>query len=341
MQVALIGEPLSGKTTLFSTLTGIDYSRVVCGGKKITASIRIEDPRLFTIHEKVGKDKKLVCPTMELVDTQPLLLDGIDKDKSRELFSSIREADGFIGVIKLYDTTNINQKLNNDIKSIQSELFLSDLDLIEKRLEKLKTQKKRPAQFKEDDERELELLEYLLKELPNGKREILQELKLEDKKRLAGFQLFSQKPIIYIANVSDQDLAKAVYEQTINDKIVFCIPAKLELELSEMPQEERQPFMESYGLKELSIKKLPLKIYHNMGYKIFFTIGKNEVAGWVVRQEADALESAGKIHTDMARGFISAEVASFEDWLKSIRPRMEGKAYKVQDGDVIYFRFNV
>ncbi|OHB69983.1 MAG: hypothetical protein A2W23_09055 [Planctomycetes bacterium RBG_16_43_13] len=341
MKVAIIGGELAGKTTFFCAVTGIDYNKALASSAKgLSATIRVEDHRFKLIEDKVGKGKKIVCPTIELFDTPTM---------ARDMFASIREVDGIIAIVRLYDLTAslLPDKIklcNNEIERIRAELFLADLDILEKRTERIKAQQKHPSQLKDEDVAELDLLGRLLEELPTKGAQIFDKLTTEDKKRLNGFKLFSQKPIMFIANVSDSDL------QFENKSIAVVLSTKLELELSQMKEDERQPFMEGYGLKQLKIANLPTEIYHYMGYKMFFTIGKNDITGWGLRREADALEAADKIHSDISRGFIAAEVVSFDDWLScgsdavaraQAKYKTEGKTYKVKDGDIILFRFNV
>jgi hypothetical protein len=346
---ALVGRNNSGKTLLFSALTGIEYKRLLASGaRKTCATIRIKDPRLEVIRERVGGDKRIVYPLVELVDTISLRLDG-DTQGNRGILAGIREAEGLILVIRLFDLGDkasfeqICHLARQEISKIKGELMLSDLDIIERRVTKLKELSKRPAQFREEHKRELEILTRLLQDIPEDKTQFLSTLSQQDSKRLAGFQFFAQKPMMVILNIGEQSIPQLARLNQVEGLgiPVVALAVRLEAELCTMEEDERLSFMQGYGLSELSIAKLALKIYHSLGFKIFFTIGRDEVAGWGLKGEASAIDAAGKIHTDMAKGFISGEVISYEDWLAHGRARLEGKDYRVVDGDIIQFKFSV
>lgn len=345
MKVAIVGAPSAGKTTFFCALSGIEYEKAIVGlgqTKKLSAAIRVEDQRLITIKNKGGNGRKIVTPLLEILDTPPITNDN------KEAINSFREVDGLVAIVKLYENNitkdNLNEAFVKEQENIRSELFISDLELLERRRDKLKSQANRPSQFTEENKRELEAAEFLVDKLPSGGISVFDKLNEGDKKRLSSFGLFSQKPTLFIGNISENLL------DNVNVSNLLLISLKLEFELKNMQGDEKKEFMKSYNLEKLSIEDLPIYIYHHMGYSIFITIGKNDITGWGFRTGSEAVEAAGKIHTDISKGFIAAEVVSYDDWLKyggvheaatKAKLRTEGKTYKVKDGDIVNFRFNV
>jgi hypothetical protein len=351
MKVAIIGTPQSGKTLLFSALSKTKYSELTNDPSRKKSTINVEDKRLWIIKDLVGNKKRLVFPQIELIDTPPIYMNADNKDQTQAVLAEIREVQGLILMISLFEFGNMdrNKKLESVMKTIEtvkSELYLADLEIIQKRIEKLKEKQKKPSQFNENEKKEMEILERLYEDLQEGKVKVLFNLSTEDKKRLSGFAFLSLKPIMFIVNISelDIDLLPYIDKLSIEDSKIKAIALKLEAELLGMEEKEQISFMKDYGLEKLTLTELPNIIYNNMGYNIFFTIGKNEIAGRGIEKNGTALEAAGKIHTDMTKGFIGAEVTSFNDFVSSSglkKQRLEGKTYKVQDGDIIYFRFNV
>lgn len=344
-KVALIGTPSAGKSTLFSKLTGIDYEKVISAPEKpVHATVPIRDARLLEINEHIVRAPKLVYPTIELYDTAPFYTDEQNRAENTATFGVIRELDAYYVVLEAYSAPQTREGILRKIEDVKAELFFFDLDIMKKRIEKLEGIMKHPKRT-DGDKRELETLQHLFDAVSGGKTEAFRELTPEDQKRLRGFQFFSNKTMIWLANVSDGDLAKFQGE---TEFVPLC--ASLELELSKMSPEERQEFQSAYGIKELVTDTLLLKTYSLLGFQTFFTIGEDENAGWGIRAGTTALDAAGKIHTDIQRGFIAAEVVAYEDLMKygslnaaknNSKMRMEGKNYVVKDGEIVHFKFNV
>lgn len=344
-KVALIGTPSAGKSTLFSKLTGIDYDKVVSAPEKpVRANVPVRDARLLEINEKIVRAPKLVYPTVELYDTAPFYTDERSRAENTATFSVIRELDAYYVVLEAYSAVQTRDGILRKIEDVKAELFFSDLDIMKKRIEKLEGLMRHPKRT-DEDRRELETLQQLFDAVSGGKTEAFRKLTPDDQKRLRGFQFFSNKTMIWLANVSDGDLAKFQGE---TEFVPLC--ASLELELSKMSPEERQEFQSAYGIRELVTDTLLLKTYSLLGFQTFFTIGEDEAAGWGIRAGTTALDAAGKIHTDIQRGFIAAEVVAYEDLMKygslnaaksSSKMRMEGKNYVVKDGEIVHFKFSV
>ncbi|HXG63079.1 MAG TPA: DUF933 domain-containing protein, partial [Planctomycetota bacterium] len=324
-RVGLVGPAASGKTTLFSALTGTEYARAVAStGKAISASLRVVDPRLARMHEREGTHKKLVTPVLEIVDAPSIALEGPDKTANPGRLAAVRECDGFLAVLKAYEGEDPARQL----EALRSELVLADLDVMQKRIEKLRADTKRALPNREELQRELAVLEGLLEAVSGGDVRAFDRLGPEDEKRLRGFAFYSKKPLLALANVAESDLGRS-----------FPMPAcavRLEAELLGMDPAERASFMKDYGLEKLALEELPLRLYAGMGLITFCTTGDKDVTGWHLRRGGTALEAAARIHTDLARGFISCEVLSYEEYSKwknyhearaRALKRTEGKGY--------------
>jgi ribosome-binding ATPase YchF (GTP1/OBG family) len=340
---ALVGPAQSGKTTLFCALTGQPYEKIVVMPKVPPLTVPVRDPRLVRLHQKEQPQSNLVFPTVELNDTASLSYDPKDRDRNVDAITQFRELDGLIAVIRAYDLEgNRREGILAEIEQLKSELFLEDLAIIERRIERLKADVKKPTKQQEEFKRELEVCERLAADISAGKTDALRNLSAEDEKKIRGFMLFSRKPLIVVANVADSDLGKLPADPSA---IAVCL--KLEAEILAMAEGERKEFMEMYGLNSLVLEGLVLELYRRLGYIMFFTPGEKETAGWGLKEGSNALEAAGKIHTDIQKGFITAEVLSFEDYEKhgsereakaKGRCRNEGKGYVVKDADLIEFK---
>lgn len=344
MHLAIVGLPQSGKTTLFSLLSGIPYEKASLNpAEPLSAEVRVIDPRLIWLHEANHPKSKMTSPTIHLYDTAPLVFEA-GKERS-QAFSAIGELDGLLVVLRGYDLTgSIEEKrraLDTQLEHIRTELHLIDLEKVQRRIEKLRAVVKKPVPDLEATKRELAVLESLFEDISAGRTDAFERLAPEDEKRLRSFQLFSRKPTVAIANVADVDAA-AWPSDTIP-----AMPLRLELELAGMPGPERREFMEMYGLTRLVSEGFLNSLVRRMGRIVFYTVGEPEVAGWGVAVGTRAIEAAGKIHTDLERGFIAAEVLPFAIVEKygtvraaelKVRPRLEGRDYRVQDGDILHFR---
>jgi len=325
---------MSGKTSLFCALTGTEYAKIVAssGGKSVSAPLRVLDPRLVKMHKVEGEQKKLVTPVMEVVDATSIALEGPDRDSNPGKLSSIRECDGFLAVLKGYEGEDVRKQLD----AFRSEFILADIDVMQKRIEKLKIDSKKGLPNQQDLLRELATMEPLLESVSGGDVKAFEKLTPEDEKRMKGFAFYSKKPLIALANISEGDLGKKLD--------VPAVAIKLEMELLAMDPAERASFMKDYGLEKLALESLPVDLYHQIGMQTFVTTGDKDVTGWHLRKGSTALEAAGRIHTDLQKGFINCEIISYAEYGKwknyreaqSRAPkRVEGKAYVMQDYDLI------
>ncbi len=338
-RVGLVGVAASGKTSLFCALTGAEYARAVAStGRAIGAGVRVLDPRLLRIHQVEGTQKKLVAPVIEVVDAPAVALEGPEKDGNAGRLAMVRECDGFLAVLRAYD----GEEPARQLEGLRSELILADIDVMQKRLERLGADTKKSLPNREELLRELGVLEPLCEAVASGDTKAFDRLTPEDEKRLRGFQFYSKKPLIPLANISESDLGRKL-----------DLPAaalKLEMELLGMEEGERAGFMKDYGLARLAVEALPALLYDRLGLHTFVTTGDKDVTGWHLRKGGTAFEAAGRIHTDLQKGFISCEIVSFEEWgkWKNYREaqargpkRVEGRGYAMRDFDFIEVKFNV
>ena len=223
-RLGLVGVPMSGKTSLFCALTGTEYAKVVAssGGKTLSAPVRILDPRLLKMHQVEGEQKKLVMPVMEVVDGNSIALEGPDKGNNPGKLAAIRECDGFLAVLKGYEGEEVKKQL----EAFRSEFILADIDVMQKRIEKLKVDTKKGLPNRDELMKELATMEPLLEAVSGGDVKAFEKLTPEDEKRMKGFAFYSKKPLIPLANISEGDLGK---------KLEFpAVAIKLEMELMAM-----------------------------------------------------------------------------------------------------------
>ncbi len=352
MKLGIIGYPLSGKSTLFSILTGIDLSKITAKLPFQLGTMQIPDERLSYLFEIAQVPKKINI-SFEIIDFAAIR-EGIFKES--EYIAQLRLMDGFICVIKLFDLSinNIVEKAHNLINDIELQFIISDLESTQNRIDRInaKIKKTKDKQLME----ELSVIEKCNKLLTEEKPLKDLSLSIEEEKLIRGFGFLSMKPILYVLNVSDPmiadlniiDVLSLKFDNPKVKSIISCI--KLEKELLELPEEDAKIFSQEWNISEYGPDKLSKVVLSWMGLISFFTIGKDEVKAWCIPQGTTAQKAAGVIHTDMEKGFIKAEVISFDELKKfgSIAQakkigalKYEGKDYIIQDGDVITFKFNV
>ncbi len=354
MQLGIIGLPLVGKTTVFELLTqSSDKSHN--NARANLGMARIPDNRIDFL-SNLYKPKKTTYAQLEVIDI-PGLVPGAEKTASVFL-DSVRRADALLHVVRVFENDavpTLNNEINpvKDIENINYELLLADLDLIEKRIDRINNNKK-----KNNFLSELTLLERLKEALENETPLAAVELTSEEQEILTAYQFLTTKPILICLNISEDDLIGKAYqqrEQVLEFAIqrnlpVVEISAGIERELAELEGEEKAIFMQELGIEESGMVKISQSMYHRLGLASFFTVGEDEVKAWTIEEGTVARKAAGKIHSDIERGFIRAEVVEYED-LKNLGSmnavkekglfRLEGKEYLVKDGDIVHFRFNV
>ena len=357
--------PNVGKSTLFNSLTkaGAESANYpFCTIDPNVGVVAVPDERLKLLGD-LYHSKKVTPAVIEFVDIAGLVK-GASKGEGlgNQFLSNIREVDAIVHVVRCFEDSNVvhvDGSVNplRDIETINLELIFSDLEILERRIAKVA----KGARMDKEQAKELAMLERVKERLEDGKLAIGFETEDEDEEEyFKNLNLLTAKPVIYAANVGEEDLAndgadnagvQAVREYAKETgSEVFAICAQIEEEISELDDEERQMFLDDLGLKESGLEKLIRASYHLLGLMSFLTSGEDETRAWTIKQGTKAPQAAGKIHTDFERGFIKAEVVNYKDLLENGSlaaarekglVRMEGKEYVVQDGDVILFRFNV
>ena len=366
MKLGIVGLPNVGKSTLFNSLTkaGAESANYpFCTIDPNVGVVTVPDERLNVLGE-MYHTKKIIPAAIEFVDIAGLVK-GASKGEGlgNQFLTNIREVDAIVHVVRCFENSNIvhvDGSINplRDIETINLELIFSDLEILERRISKVS----KVARNDKSAAKELGLLNKVKAHLEDGKlAKTFEEIDDEEEQAwLESYNLLTYKPVIYAANVSEDDLAddaannegvQAVREYAKGEQSeVFVVCAEIEAEISELDDDEKKMFLEDLGLKESGLEKLIKASYKLLGLISYLTAGEPEVRAWTITEGTKAPQAAGKIHSDFERGFIRAEVVSYDDLIacgshtaakEKGLIRLEGKDYVVKDGDIMLFRFNV
>ncbi len=364
MKLGMVGLPNVGKSTLFNAITNAGAQSAnypFCTIEPNIGMVSVPDERLDKLAEMYEPDK-FTPATIEFVDIAGLVKGASQGEGlGNKFLSHIREVDAIIHVVRCFENDDITHVDGNidparDIETINLELILSDLDILSRRLDNRKKAMKGDKTLVG----EVDFIERLIKEMEQGKTARACEISDEEKEYLKDVALLTIKPVIYACNMGENDFVNGIDNNKFYNTVkqiaanegaeTFPICAEMEAQIAELDSDEKEMFLEDMGLEKSGLDRLIKKSYSLLGLISYLTAGKPEVRAWTIKKGTKAPQAAGKIHTDFERGFIRAEVVSFNDLMacgsmnaakEKGLVRSEGKEYVMNDGDIVLFRFNV
>ncbi|MCL6610156.1 MAG: redox-regulated ATPase YchF [Peptococcaceae bacterium] len=362
LSAGLIGLPMAGKTTVFNLVTnaGAETSRFLTGKSDTNVSMASVPDRRVDFLSGLYKPRRTVYAQVKFSDV-PGLVRGASQGQGvgNAFLDGIRQADLLVHVVRAFenpDVVHVDGSINppRDVETVDLELLLADMEFVEKRIRRIEEGKK----IKKENLAELAVMKKILARLENEIPMTGADLDPDERDLLKNYSFFTDKPVILVVNTGEdqfrnkdypgrEDLVKLAERRGVR-LIEVC--GLMEMEISQLPPQDRGLFMADLGIEELGVERLVRAAYDTLGLISFFTVGEDEVKAWTVRKGTDAKRAAGKIHSDIERGFIRAEVVKFSDLrelgsMPKVKEkglaRLEGREYIVQDGDIINFRFNV
>ncbi|MBW1768378.1 MAG: redox-regulated ATPase YchF [Deltaproteobacteria bacterium] len=346
MKLGIVGLPLSGRSTVFTALTGARGEEAAQLKKdQRIGTVKVMDNRVNFLSDMYQPKKTTFAQVEYLLPSD--LHTGDSSKSENATWNQARICDALIHVVRNFqDAGGMDPSSEEDFRSVEEEMILSDLMVVEKRLERLALDDKRGRKSNKD---EIDLLNTCKKLLDDGKP-IRLDSELASAPLLRGFTFLSAKPQLVIINNSDEDDIMPKWRSIPEGIEMLVVRGKLEMDIASMEPEEAEEFLAEYNIETSALDRVIKCSYETQNLMSFFTVGSDEVKAWTIKKGTPALEAAGEIHSDIQKGFIRAEVlaypdlvdlGSFNDAKKAGRVRLEGKEYIVQDGDIINFRFNV
>jgi ribosome-binding ATPase len=353
MKLGIIGFPQSGKTTVFNALTHGDRPVSMSGGRfeVHTAVVDVPDPRVGDL-SKLFSPKKTTYAKVAYADIAGL--EGSSSGEfSGQLLAQLSQMDGFIHVVRCFEDPSVPHSMESidpqrDIESMEAEFMLNDLIQVERKLEKLEEEHRRNSRDKTEIEREIALFERLQTILNEDQPLRNMELSVDEQKIISGYGFLSLKDLLIVLNLGEDQAVPEV--EFPCQSCVVSLRGRLEMEISQLSPDDAEIFMDEYDISEPSLNMMIRSSYALLKLQSFYTVGEDEVRAWTVHQDSLAPEAAGVIHSDLQKGFIRAEVVPYQELLNlgsmsearsKGKLRLEGKDYRVQDGDIMHVRFNV
>jgi len=363
LSVGIIGLPNVGKSTIFNALTNATVASenyAFCTIDPNHGIVEVPDSRIDIINSHI-ETEKIIYNTIEFVDIAGLVRGAsTGEGLGNKFLSQIRNVDAIIHVVRCFenkDITHVDGEINpiRDIETINTELILKDIETIDKRIKSIE---KLAKSGDKEAKQEFELLIKINSHLDSGNLIINLDLSSDEISRLKSFALLTSKPIIFVGNISDDDLMSQSNEYykslatyaTDKNKPVIQLSGSIEMEIASMPKEEQLEYLKEFGLNESGLNKMIRNAYGILNLETFFTAGPKEIRAWPIKKGATAPTAAGVIHSDFERGFIKAEIYNIDDLIQfesedkikaAGKLRQEGKDYIINDGDIIFFKFNV
>ena len=350
MKLGIIGLPQSGKTTIYNALTRNNTPTTASAGRieVHTGVVDVPDKRIDLL-SKMFNPKKTIYAKVTYADIAGL--DGSSKGISGTLLNTLSQMDAFVHVVRCFTDENVPHPSGSvnpatDLDSMLTELLLNDQIAVERKLEKLTDERKKGGTDKTLNERQTALFTRMNEALNNNIPLRKLEFSSDEEKELSSFGLLTRKPILSVLNLGEGQKAPTLTA----DHPLVELPGKLEMEIAQLSGDDAELFMSEYGINEPALNRMISLSYELLNLQSFFTVGEDEVRAWTTRKNATAVESAGEIHSDIARGFIKAEVVAYEDLITlgsmaeckaKGKFRLEGKEYPVKDGDIVHIRSNV
>jgi len=356
MRLGIIGLPQSGKTTIFNALTRGDQPTTMSGGRVDvrTAVVDVPDERIERLVE-MFRPAKTTYAKVTYADIAGLEGSSSKSGISGVLLNQLSQMDGFVHVVRCFDDPNVPHPSGSvdpqrDIDAMDGELLINDLIAVERKLERLQDERRKGGgREKAVIEREIQLFEKLNAALSEEAPLRDLEFSPEEQKNLSGYGFLTLKPILILLNLSEGQTPPQIKYPHRNSRVA-ALQGKLEMEIAQLPADEAEVFMAEYGIEELGLQRVIRLSYDLLGLQSFFTVGEDEVRAWTVQRGASAVEAAGVIHTDLQKGFIRAEVIAYDELIElggmtearsKGKLRLEGKDYKVKDGEIMHIRFNI